>query len=228
MNKNDLIASVASSAGLSTSKLVAKIASDFDKPEGFTIVEPGNESKFLAPLEIRKIHGIGPKTASILKGLDVRICSDLVSIDIQKLLPIFGQHSVNLKNKAKGIDNRPIDPSPWVPKQQGTDTTFEKDISDSDVVENELRKICKEVSECLEEVGRSARTITIKLRWPEFKTITRQRTAPGEINKSQDIYKVAKSLLYDNWQPGKPIRLLGVSASRFGVSDQQKLQLEFE
>ena len=89
-----------SSAGLSTSKLVAKIASDFDKPEGFTIVEPGNESKFLAPLEIRKIHGIGPKTASILKGLDVRICSDLVSIDIQKLLPIFGQHSVNLKNKA--------------------------------------------------------------------------------------------------------------------------------
>jgi len=217
-----------SSAGLSTSKLVAKIASDFDKPEGFTIVEPGNESKFLAPLEIRKIHGIGPKTASILKGLDVRICSDLVSIDIQKLLPIFGQHSVNLKNKAKGIDNRPIDPSPWVPKQQGTDTTFEKDISDSDVVEKELRKICKEVSECLEEVGRSARTITIKLRWPDFKTITRQRTVPGEINKSQDIYKVAKSLLYDNWKPGKPIRLLGVSASRFGVSDQQKLQLEFE
>ena len=71
-------------------------------------------------------------------------------------------------------------------------------------------------------------TITIKIRWSNFTTITRQKTVPGEIHKSGDIYKVAKSLLYENWEPGKPIRLLGVSASRLGVSDQQKLKLEFE
>ena len=91
-----------------------------------------------------------------------------------------------------------------------------------------LQELCKEVSESIGQMGRSARTVTIKLRWSDFKTITRQRTVPGEINKSEDIYKVAKSLLYENWKPGKPIRLLGVSASRLGVSDQQKLKLEFE
>ncbi|HJM16937.1 MAG TPA: DNA polymerase IV [Candidatus Poseidoniia archaeon] len=216
------------SLGLSTSKLVSKIASDFEKPEGFTVILPGTESKFLSPLEIKKLYGVGPKTALLLNELGIETCFDLVSIDIQKLLPIFGQHSVNLKNKAKGIDNRPVDSSPWIPKQQGTDTTFEKDISDVDTVENELRKICSEVSDCLDNVGRSARTIAIKLRWPSFETITRQKTVSGEIHKSEDIFKVAKKLLYENWKPGKLIRLMGVSASRLGVSDQQKLPLEFE
>ena len=217
-----------SSAGLATSKLVAKIASDFEKPEGFTVVQPGTESKFLAPLEIRKIYGIGPKTASRLNSLGIEKCSDIVSIDIQKLLPIFGQYSVNLKNKAKGIDNRPVDPSPWIAKQQGTETTFESDIKQAADVELALEELSKEVSESIEQMGRSARTITIKLRWPDFTTITRQKTVPGEIHKSEDIYKVAKALLYENWEPGKPIRLLGISASRLGVSDQQKLNLEFE
>ena len=216
------------SAGLATSKLVSKIASDFDKPEGFTVVEPGNESKFLAPLEIRKIYGIGPKTAALLNELGIKTCSDIVSIDIQKLLPVFGQYSVNLKNKAKGIDNRPVDSTPWIAKQQGTEHTFETDISDSDTVKEALLKLCEEVSESIGQMGRSARTITIKLRWSDFKTITRQKTVPGEISKSNDIYKVAKALLYENWKPGKPIRLMGVSASRFGISDQQKLPLEFE
>jgi len=216
------------SAGLATSKLVAKIASDFDKPEGFTVIEPGNESNFLAPLEIRKIYGIGPKTALILNGFGVKTCSDLVAIDIQKLQPTFSQYSVSLKNKAKGIDDRPVDPSPWVAKQQGTENTFDKDIKDAEVVESALQELCKEVSDNIGRMGRSARTITIKLRWSNFQTITRQKTVPGVIHKSRDIYKVAQSLLYENWKPGKPIRLLGVSASRLGVSDQQKLPLEFE
>ncbi len=216
------------SAGLATSKLVAKIASDFDKPEGFTVVEPGTESKFLAPLEIRKIYGIGPKTALLLNNLGVKTCSDIVSIDVQKLLPVFGQYSVNLKNKAKGIDHRPIDPSPWIAKQQGTENTFESDIKEANEAELALKELCLEVSESIGRMGRSARTITVKLRWPNFKTITRQKTVPGEIYKSKDIYKVAKNLLYENWEPGKPIRLMGVSASRLGVSDQQKLPLEFE
>ncbi len=216
------------SAGLSTSKLVSKIASDFDKPEGFTVVLPGTESKFLAPLEIQKIYGIGPKTASLLNNLGVKLCSDIVSIDIQKLQPVFGQYSVRLKNKAKGIDDKPVDPSPWVAKQQGTERTFEKDVTDSNVVEDALLELCEEVSESIGRMGRSARTVTLKLRWPDFSTITRQRTVPGEINRTKDIYKVAKSLLYENWETGKPIRLMGVSASRLGVSDQQKLPLEFE
>ena len=142
------------SAGLATSKLVSKIASDFDKPEGLTVVEPGTESKFLAPLEIRKIYGIGPKTAASLNGLGVKTCSDIVSIDIQKLLPVFGQYSVNLKNKAKGIDNRPVDSTPWIAKQQGTEHTFEKDISDSDIVEADLVKLCEEVSESINQMWR--------------------------------------------------------------------------
>ena len=163
-----------------------------------------------------------------MNNLGVKTCTDLVSIDIQKLQPVFGQYSVKLKNKAKGIDIRPVDPSPWIAKQQGTENTFEKDITDKETVESALFELCKEVSESIDRMGRSARTITIKLRWSDFTTITRQKTVPGEIYKSKDIYKTAKTLLYENWKPGKPIRLMGVSASRFGVSDQQKLSLEFE
>jgi len=193
-----------------------------------SVVLPGTESKFLAPLEIRKIYGIGPKTAGLLNKLGVKICSDLVSLDIQKLLPVFGQYSIRLKNKAKGIDDRPVDSSPWIAKQQGTERTFEKDVSDSTIVEDALLELCTEVSQSIGRMGRSARTVTLKLRWSNFDTITRQRTVPGEIHQAVDIYKVAKALLYDNWKPGKPIRLMGVSASRLGVSDQQKLPLEFE
>ena len=163
-----------------------------------------------------------------MNNLGVKLCSDIVSIDIQKLQPVFGQYSVRLKNKAKGIDDRPVDPSPWVAKQQGTERTFEKDVTDSNVVEDALLELCEEVSESIGRMGRSARTVTLKLRWPDFSTITRQRTVPGEINKTEDIYKVAKSLLYENWKSRQPIRLMGVSVSRLGVSDQQKLPLEFE
>ena len=102
------------------------------------------------------------------------------------------------------------------------------DIKQAADVELALQELSKEVSESIEQMGRSARTITVKLRWSDFTTITRQKTVPGEIHKADDIYKVARSLLYDNWEPGRPIRLLGVSASRLGVSDQQKLNLEFE
>ena len=141
---------------------------------------------------------------------------------------MFGQYSVRLKNKAKGIDDRTVDPSPWVAKQQGTERTFEKDVNDSSIAEAALQELCEEVSESIGRMCRSALTVTLKLRWPDFSTINLQRTVPGEINRTEDIYKVAKSLLYDNWKPGKPIRLMGVSASRLGVSDQQKLPLEFE
>ena len=160
--------------------------------------------------------------------MGVKKCSDLVSLDIQKLLPVFGQYSIRLKNKAKGIDDRPVDSSPWIAKQQGTERTFEKDVSDSTIVEDALLELCTEVSQSIGRMGRSARTVTLKLRWSNFDTITRQRTVPGEIHQAVDIYKVAKALLYDNWKPGKPIRLMGVSASRLCVSDQQKLPLEFE
>ena len=103
-----------------------------------------------------------------------------------------------------------------------------RDIKEAKEVDLALLELSKEVSESIEQMGRSARTITVKLRWSDFTTITRQKTVPGEIHKADDIYKVARSLLYDNWEPGRPIRLLGVSASRLGVSDQQKLNLEFE
>ena len=112
--------------------------------------------------------------------------------------------------------------------RNGIETTFDSNLKHATDVELALKELSKEVSESIGQMGRSARTITIKLRWPDFTTITRQKTVPGEIHKSEDIYRVAKVLLYENWEPGKPIRLLGISASRLGVSDQQKLNLEFE
>ena len=136
--------------------------------------------------------------------------------------------ATKVKNDPKKSDKHKTTASSVLSKVRSIKKTFEKDVSDSTIVEDALLELCTEVSQSIGRMGRSARTVTLKLRWSNFDTITRQRTVPGEIHQAADIYKVAKALLYDNWKPGKPIRLMGVSASRLGVSDQQKLPLEFE
>ena len=210
------------SVGLATSKLVAKVASDFDKPEGCTIVSPGNEAEFLAPLPVRRLYGVGPKTGTALAELGIETCRDLVRVDIQALLPAFGNYAVVLQELAQGIDTRPVDPSPWERKQISTEHTFPKDITEREQLLAALAKLCEQVSDELTSSGRTGRTVTLKLRWSDFTTITRQRTLPSEIAAAEDILRTATVLLDRNWE-GQPVRLLGIGVSRFGTKAQTRL-----
>ena len=164
------------------------------------------------------------KVSNLVAGYrrDLPIVID-VSMEVYEgeILTLLGPNGAGKSTLIKGICG-------LVEVMSGTVVFRGVDISDLETVETALLGLCEELSESIGRMGRSARTITIKLRWSDFKTITRQKTVPGEISKSADIYKVAKVLLYENWKPGKPIRLMGVSASRLGISDQQKLPLEFE
>ena len=210
------------SVGLATSKLVAKVASDFDKPEGCTIVPPGSEAEFLASLPVRRLYGVGPKTGAALAELGIETCGDLVRADVQVLQPAFGSYAVVLQELAHGIDTRPVDPSPWERKQISTEHTFPKDVTDRKQLLAALARLCEQVSDELTSSSRTGRTVTLKLRWSDFTTITRQRTLPGEIAAANDILRAATVLLDRNWE-GQPVRLLGIGVSRLGTKAQTRL-----
>jgi DNA polymerase-4 len=210
------------SVGLATCKLVAKVASDFEKPEGCTIVPPGGEAQFLAPLPVRRLYGVGPKTGAALGELGIETCGELAQADVQALLPAFGSYGAVLRQLARGIDTRPVDSSPWERKQISTESTFAQDVDDREPLLAALAKLCEQVAGELTSSGRTGRTVTLKLRWADFTTITRQRTLPGEIAAAEDILRTATVLLDRNWE-GQPVRLLGIGVSRLGMKAQTRL-----
>ena len=211
------------SVGLATCKLVAKVASDFEKPEGCTIVPPGGEAQFLAPLPVRRLYGVGPKTGAALAELGIETCGELAEADVQALLPAFGSYGAVLHELARGSDTRPVDPSPWERKQISTERTFAQDVEEREPLLAALATLCEQVAGELASSGRTGRTVTLKLRWADFTTITRQRTLPGEIAAANDILRAATALLDRNWAAGQPVRLLGVGVSRLGTRAQTRL-----
>ena len=127
-----------------------------------------------------------------------------------------------LQELAHGIDTRPVDPSPWERKQISTEHTFPKDVTDRMQLLAALARLCEQVSDELTSSSRTGRTVTLKLRWSDFTTITRQRTLPGEIAAADDILRAATVLCDRNWE-GQPVRLLGIGVSRLGTKAQTRL-----
>ena len=127
-----------------------------------------------------------------------------------------------LQELAHGIDTRPVDPSPWERKQISTEHTFPKDVTDRKQLLAALARLCEQVSDELTSSSRTSRTVTLKLRWSDFTTITRQRTLPGEIAAADDILRAATVLCDRNWE-GQPVRLLGIGVSRLGTKAQTRL-----
>lgn len=216
------------SVGLATSKLVAKIASDFDKPYGCTIVAPGDEAEFLAPLPARAIWGVGAVMAERLAAIGIVTCGDLARADLATLAEIVGSAAEGLQRRARGIDHRPVVTDHGPPKSISQEWTFSQDVAAADLLAERLRTMCDEVAHTLQRRQLLARTVTVKIRWPDFTTFTRQRSLPLAIDDADALYGYAELLWRDHWPVGKPLRLLGVGVSNLEThSGARQLTFEF-
>ncbi|MCZ6599135.1 MAG: DNA polymerase IV, partial [Planctomycetota bacterium] len=210
LKETGLVASI----GVAPSKFLAKLASDLDKPDGFRVIRRDEIRQVLDPLPVSKIFGVGPRTAKRLESLGVRTVSDLASRDRSEVLREFGASGAWIHDLAQGIDSRRVSPN-RPEKSHGMERTFPEDVDDREELRLYLFEFCEEVAYDLRHRGLRGRTITVKARFWNFKTVTRSRTLDVPTNIGPRIYSVARSLL-ERIPPG-PLRLLGVSVS--GLED---------
>jgi DNA polymerase-4 len=213
------------SVGLAAGKLVAKVASDFEKPEGCTIVRPATEEAFLAPQPVRVIWGIGPRTAERLASLAITTCGQLATADPATLRLAFGRHAQELQNRAKGIDSRPVRSERGPPKSISQEWTFSQDVSDPELLKEQLGKMAAGVAVSLRRRELIAHTVRVKFRWDDFTTFTRQKSVEVGIDDEEKIRRLALALWEEYWPPGQRVRLLGVGVS--GLEQPVTRQFDF-
>lgn len=200
------------SGGLATTRLVAKVASDQAKPRGLVWVAPGMEARFLAPLPIRKIPGIGEVTERALRALGIETVEQLASHQQEKLEKIFGQWGTALYRKARGGDSYEflIDAEP---KSISHNHTFGEDTSDIAQMESLLSHLSQKTCKRLREAGLFARTLTLTIRYAGFQTYTRSKSVPDPIHLDADIHAIFLDLFRTHRDPKRKVRLLGVALS---------------
>ncbi|MBI2161241.1 MAG: DNA polymerase IV [Candidatus Rokubacteria bacterium] len=210
------------SAGLAPNKFLAKVASDLEKPDGLVVVPPGGESTFLAPLPVERIWGVGRVTAKALRELGIATVGQLQGVPRAVLVRRFGKHGEDLHDLAFGRDDRAVEPF-GVPKSVGAEETFEADLRDPEGLKTTLRAHAERVAAELREGGFAAARVTLKLRLAPFETHTRSVT--GEPTQDGlELYQRAV-LLLDRERVTRPVRLIGLSASRLGPAGVGQLDL---
>ena len=212
--KNDIYEKVnlVCSIGVGPNKLIAKIASDFDKPDGLTIVRKQDAESFLAPLRIRKLLWVGKKTEERLNRLGISTIGDLANHDANILIEKFGAMGTQLILLARGIDNSEVQEK-WVRKSVSREITFEEDLSDSTFILETIDAISEDLHQELISLKFAFRTITVKIRYGTFKTFTHSKTLPSFTDQKKDIMKNAEDLTRIYLISGKKIRLVGVKLS---------------
>jgi len=211
------------SIGGGTNKLIAKIANDWGKsqekspepPNAITIIPPGDEATFLAPLPVQSLWGVGPKTAEKLSEIGITSIGALAKTPPSTLEMLFGRYGPDLRRRALGIDNRPIETEHDV-KSISNEVTFAKDVANINTLLRTLRALSEKVAGRLRKAQLAGITVQIKMRWSDFTTITRQKTLPSATNLDQEIYEIAVELFRENWPKGRPVRLIGVGVSNLG------------
>jgi len=215
------------SIGIATSKSVSKIACQIGKPKGLVAVQPGQEKDFLAPLEVRSIWGIGPKTDKKLRQIGVRTVGDLSQASYGTLISNFGAQAYQLKSMSQGIDDRQL-VAKQTRKSVGSEKTFALDITDLDALRTYVHTVSQDLSAKLERCGMQGRTIAIRLRYSNFKTITRQKTLLSHTANPSKIASLASDLLGQEFQSGDRIRMLGLQISNFKNIDKSQLTFHFD
>ncbi|MGB7230782.1 MAG: DNA polymerase IV, partial [Candidatus Acidiferrum sp.] len=200
------------SGGLATTRLVAKVASDQAKPRGLVWVAPGQEARFLAPLPVRKIPGIGEVTERALRALGIEIVEQLASVAPERLEKIFGQWGDALYRKARGGDSYEfvIDAEP---KSISHNHTFGEDTDDTEALHALLSHLSQKACKRLREAGLATRTLTLTIRYAGFDTHTRAKTLAEPTRLDADIFRVFQALFAEHRDKKRKIRLLGVSLS---------------
>jgi DNA polymerase-4 len=202
---------LSASLGVASNRLVAKVASDQDKPGGLTVVRPGEEAAFLAPLPVRALWGIGPVTAERLAELGVITIGDLARLSDETLRASFGRHGPSMACRARGIDDQPLVTEHEI-KTVSQETTFDRDLADLRALKVHLWKLSQGVARRLARHDLVAGCIALKLRYANFETLTRQMSLAVPTADELEIYRAALGLLEKVWQPGQRVRLLGVGA----------------
>jgi DNA polymerase-4 len=200
------------SVGVGPNRLIAKIASDFNKPDGLTVVRPEKVQAFLDPLPVRRLHGVGPATERALAELKVHTVAELRAVPLEDLTDRFGKHGRTLYEFSRGIDDRPVE-THQERKSLGTENTYAEDLTDLAGMEKEVDRMAEEVSNHLARSSFAACTITLKIRYDDFTTVTRSRTFPVPVWDRVTIALCARDLLSRTEAAARPVRLLGVTAS---------------
>ncbi|HEY5903005.1 MAG TPA: DNA polymerase IV [Anaerolineales bacterium] len=222
------------SIGSASNKLIAKIATEVGKkgslkrmkpgsygpPFALTVVPAGEEAAFLAPLPADMLWGVGPKTAARLAQLGMSTIGDIARWPEADLVRRFGENGRDLSRHARGLDDRPIVLERDT-KSISQETTFVRDVSDDKSLEQTLRELSAEVAASLRKNDLAGKTVKLKLRWPDFTTITRQTTLAALIDDEAQIYSTALSLLKAVRRSRQPVRLIGVGVSGLGPPIRQ-------
>lgn len=216
------------SIGVASNKLIAKVATDFGKsqhkgispPRAITVVEPGREADFLAPLPVKALWGIGAKTEAELAKLGIKIIGDLARVGETGLIRKFGKSGMDLVRRAQGLDESPVVIEHEI-KSISQEITFDKDINEERLLKNSLRVLSSQVARRLRKAGMVGSTVRLKIRWPDFTTLTRQVTLDQPIDQDHLILEHITKLFYDVWQAGKEVRLIGVGVSNLSPAFHQ-------
>jgi DNA polymerase-4 len=218
------------SVGVASNKLVAKIATEVGKhsargagpPNAVTIVPAGKEAEFLAPLPVGILWGVGPKTAASLSELGIKTISDLAAWDEKDLVARFGEHGREMSRHARGISDSTVVTEHEV-KSISQETTFSRDVRDDRMLETTLKELSAQVGRRLRRSDLTGKTVKLKIRWPDFTTLTRQATLSSPTDQDDEIASTVLNLMKNVRASGKPVRLIGVGIS--GLSAQVR-QLE--
>ena len=210
------------SFGVATCKTVAKVASDLRKPRGFVVVAPGDEAAFLAPLPLRRLPGLGPATENALEGMGITTLGQLAALQLETLqLRVGSAAGRSLWERARGIDASPV-ALPGRPKSISREETFFADVDAADQLYEQVALLSADVGARLRNGGWTAQVVTLKLRYSDFTTITRQHTLVSPTASDTEIRDAADALLRAAWS-GDRVRLLGVGVA--GLEDASQLDL---
>ncbi len=217
------------SIGIAGNKLMAKIATNQGKssnnksgspPMAICEVPPGREIEFLSPLPVREMWGIGPKAATHLERIGIRTIGEIAKTPIEILVKHFGKFGYSLAERARGIDDRSVVENGEA-KSVSNEITFIKDIQDETYLVNTIRDLSVKVASRLRKMDLCGFTVRLKIRWPDFKTYTRQITLAQPTNQDSVIFNAASKLFYEIWKKGFMVRLLGVGVSQLTNQFQQ-------
>jgi DNA polymerase-4 len=200
------------SIGIAPNKLLAKIASDLDKPDGLTIITEEDIEKRIWPLPVRKLWGVGPKTEAYLKEMGIKTIGDLAALPLDRLIEEFGQsYGSYLYEASRGIDESELI-THWEPKSISKETTFQRDIDNWQLIAKNLVELTQDVVASMKEEGYRGRTVTVKVRFMDFKTYTRAKTLAKFTDLEGEIRKAAFNCL-GRFELKKKVRLIGVRIS---------------
>ncbi len=211
------------SIGIGSNKFLAKLGSDFQKPDGLTLIRERDKAEFLRPLSVRAIHGVGPVTAESLEALGIRTIGDLQATAAD-LHPVVGSFADTLKRRAFGDDSRPVDTSDER-KSISAENTFLEDTDDRPAIRAVLREMAADVAASLGKHGLGALTIQVKVRYSDFTTLTRQLRLEDPVSDAKRICWLAQLLLARHRLVKGPLRLIGIGASTLVPANSTQLLL---